>query len=258
MDPYLEDPGRWPDVHHRLITIAGDLLTAQLRPKYYARIEERVYVSDENDPGRTVIVPELRIAEGHGRLRQSPSEIQYDSAVEIAEPLVVTTLIEDEIHEPRVEVIDRAARLVVAVIEVLSPTNKIAGSRGRQSYQQKRREVMTTPTHFVEIDLLRAGELFVTRELYPKCDYLVHVSRVGKRPSGVIWPIKVTQRLPVIDIPLRGGDPDAKLDLQAVLTTAYDRAAYDLDVDYRTDPVPPLEGETAEWARRLLAAKGLR
>ena len=31
------------------------------------------------------------------------------------------------------------------------------------------------------------------------------------------------------------------LDLQAVLDTAYDRAGYDLEIDYSADPVPPLE-----------------
>jgi hypothetical protein len=28
MDPYLEQPGRWPDVHHRLITAVCDQLQA--------------------------------------------------------------------------------------------------------------------------------------------------------------------------------------------------------------------------------------
>ena len=30
MDPYLEAPWRWPDLHHRLITQISDVLTAQL------------------------------------------------------------------------------------------------------------------------------------------------------------------------------------------------------------------------------------
>jgi hypothetical protein len=42
------------------------------------------------------------------------------------------------------------------------------------------------------------------------------------------------------------------LDLGAVFRTVYDRAAYDLSLDYRQDPQPPLEGEDAAWARKLL------
>jgi Protein of unknown function (DUF4058) len=58
MDPYLEEPGLWPDVHARLIALSSEFLGQALRPKYYVRIEERVYISDENDSGRTVMVPD--------------------------------------------------------------------------------------------------------------------------------------------------------------------------------------------------------
>jgi hypothetical protein len=64
--------------------------------------------------------------------------------------------------------------------------------------------------------------------------------------------------LPQIEIPLRSGDSPATLNLQEVLATAYDRAAYDLDIDYRSDPVPALSPDLAEWADRLLKEKGLR
>lgn len=62
MDPHLEEPGLWPDEHARLIAVASEFLGQSIRPKYCVRIEERVYISDENDSGRTVMVPDLRIA----------------------------------------------------------------------------------------------------------------------------------------------------------------------------------------------------
>ena len=256
MDPYLEAPGLWPDVHHELLSVAREMLNRSLRPKYHVRIEERVYISDENDPGRKVIMPDLRIASKH---ETSAGAASYQgAATTVAEPVVLTTLIEDEIHEARLEIIDRSGHLVVTVVEVLSPTNKIAGARGRASYEQKRREVMTSPSHFVEVDLLRAGEPLHVREVLPPGDYFVHVSRQDRRPQGVVWPILLPQRLPVVTIPLKREDADAQLDLQAVLDTAYDRAAYDLEVDYRSDPVPPLASQSAEWANQLLQTKGLR
>jgi len=146
----------------------------------------------------------------------------------------------------------------VTVIEVVSPTNKIAGSRGQASYRQKRNEVMNSPSHFMEIDLLRQGVAFVSREVLPACDYLVHVSRVQRRPKAKIWLIRLQRRLPVVSVPLKADDPDAKMDLQEVLNTVYDRAAYDLAIDYRTDPVPPLNVDQAGWADELLRGKGLR
>ena len=253
MDPYLEDPGRWPDVHHRLISIAGDTLNAQLRPKYYVRIEERVYVSDPLDPGRSVIIPDLRVARALSARKASRQGAPASSAV--AESVLATTLIDDEIHERRLKVIDRAQRSVVAIIEILSPSNKVRGSRGNESYYQKRLEVMNSPSHFIEIDLLRAGERIPVLEGTPDCDYLVHVSRVERRPKGTMWPISIRQQLPTIPIPLHGGDPDAPLELQAVLSTAYERANYDLEIDYSAEPTPPLSSEDAVWARNLLASR---
>lgn len=262
MDPYLEDPGLWPDVHHRFITIASDFLAGLLRPKYLVRIEERVYISDESDPGRSVIVPDIRIAARPGwegrPFEPREGEVGEVGGVDVAEPVVATTMFEEDIHEARIEIIDRDQRLVVTVIEVLSPTNKVTGARGRESFEQKRREVMNSPSHWVEIDLLRGGDGLSAREVLPPCEYLAHVSRVETRPKGMFWPIRLSQRLPVLPIPLKPEDPDASLDLQAVLVTAYDRAGYDLAVDYTRDPVPPLTGEWPIWSDRLLKAKTLR
>ena len=210
MDPYLEEPGLWPDVHHGLISEMQAQLNEQLRPKYHVRVEERVYISDENDPGRSVIIPDLKVRQVS---ESEPVATQSSQAITgaVVEPVVPTTLIEDELHEASLEIIDRAQRSVVTVIEVLSPSNKIVGSRARTSYEQKRNEVMHSPSHFVEIDLLRDGVSLHTREALPTTDYYIHVSR---RPKGVVWPIQIPQRLPKIDVPLLPGDPDVKLDLQ--------------------------------------------
>jgi hypothetical protein len=256
MDPYLEAPSLWSDVHHGLVSEIRAVLNRRLRPQYYARIEERVYISDENDPGRKAILPQFKIVDT-GVSETGQSSFPIAGSV-VTEPFILTTLIEDEIHEARLEVIDTNQHTVVTVIELLSPTNKIMGSRGRASYEQKRREVMTSSSHFVEIDLLRSGDHLHTRELLPAGDYFIHVSRKDRRPKGYVWPILLPQRLPVIGIPLKEGDGDVELDLQSVLATAYDRAAYDLLVDYRQEPTPPLTAESAVWANELLVSVGLR
>jgi hypothetical protein len=257
MDPYLEEPGLWPDVHARLIAIASEDLGRSLRPKYYVRIEQRVYISDEGDSGRLVMVPDLRIV-----LRPDREGTAFapggGTAVAVAEPIEAITLIEEEIHESYIEIIDREERLVVTVIEVLSPTNKVAASRGRESYETKRLDVMRSPSHLVEIDLLRRGLPLPVYGGIPPHEYLVHVSRAGRRPKASLWPIRLSQKLPPIAVPLKPEDGDVVLDLQTVLDAAYERAGYDLELDYRADPIPPLEPEWNAWAHRLLEEKGLR
>jgi hypothetical protein len=110
----------------------------------------------------------------------------------------------------------------------------------------------------VEIDLLRGQRMVRLPKKVGSPEYLVHVSKKGLRPRGLLYPIRLTQRLPIIPIPLKAGDPDARLDLQAVLDAAYDRVGYDLEIDYRREPRPRLKAELAAWADQLLRSKGLR
>jgi hypothetical protein len=67
MDPYLEKPSRWPGVHHELISVIRAMLTELLRPKYFVEVGERVYLSTGDDPGRTVLVPEVHSSPRTGR-----------------------------------------------------------------------------------------------------------------------------------------------------------------------------------------------
>lgn len=66
MDPYLEDPALWQDVHQGLITYIRDELQPDIRPRYHARIGERLYVVQT---GRN-IYPDVTIAQ---RPRKEPS-----------------------------------------------------------------------------------------------------------------------------------------------------------------------------------------
>ena len=119
----------------------------------------------------------------------------------------------------------------------------------------KRHEIMNTEVHWVEIDLLRGGVPSVTDPPLRPSDYRILVSRADQRTRTRYWPISVRQALPVVGIPLRGKDPEVPLDLGAVFRTVYDRAAYDVSLDYRKDPQPPLEGDDAKWARELLRGR---
>ena len=102
MDPYLETPRLWPDVHHALISEMQAALNSVLRQHYVARVELRVYITDQDDPGMEVIVPDVRIENSR--------------------------MIDDEIKEARIEIRRRESNDLVTVIEVLSPANKIRGA----------------------------------------------------------------------------------------------------------------------------------
>lgn len=256
MDPYLENPELWPDVHHELISQIRAALNPVLRPRYVARIELRVYISDQDDPGRDFSVPDVRIEKSPRR--KSAKKVQRPEATVIAEPLTIPFLTDEEVEEARLEIRHVESKALVTVIEILSPSNKIRGSAGRESFLEKRRETLNSKVHWVEIDLLRAGTPTLARLARADCDYRIVVGRCDRCTYGKFWPVSVRQALPVIGVPLRGKDSDAPLDLNAVLRMAYETAEYDATIDYRRDPVPPLSREDAAWAAKLLREHGLR
>lgn len=257
MDPYLETPRLWPDVHHGLISGIQAALTPVLRPRYVARTELRVYIADEDDPARDAWrVPDVRIE--RTTKRKGPKTTKRTETLAIAEPMNIPFLVEDEIQESFLEIRHLESKTTVAVIEVLSPSNKIRGSAGRESFLKKRRQILASKVHWIEIDLLRAGTPSLDRLAVAASDYRIAVSRGEDWRRARFWPVTVRQELPILGIPLRGKDPDAPLDLGAVLRAAYDNAGYDLSIDYRRDPVPPLSREDASWAAKLLREKGLR
>ncbi len=256
MDPYLEKPSGWPDVHHELISATRAALKALIGPKYHVRIEERIYISNDNDPGRIVLVPDVQVSSRDVDARSLTTAAE--GGIDVAEPLVLETLIDEKIREAYINVVDAQRNKVVTVIEILSPDNKVPRSQGLKSFRMKRIEIMRSASHWVEIDLLRRGISLPVRKRIRPHDYLVHVSPTHRRPLGLVWPIRLSQRLPVIPIPLRAGDDDAPLDLQAVLDTAYDHAGYETDIDYTGEPVPPLGPHWNEWSERWLREKGLR
>jgi hypothetical protein len=107
----------------------------------------------------------------------------------------------------------------------------------------------------MEIDLLREGTRTANLAETADAEYQVFLSRGGQQRKAFAWPIHLTERLPVIKVPLRGNDPDVPLDLQDALNHVYEIGGYDVDIDYAADPVPPLKGEAAEWAKALVQAR---
>jgi hypothetical protein len=252
MDPYLEHPALWPDVHHELISAIRELLNQVIRPRYVARVEERLYLTADYEPDPDFQrVPDVTV--GLARPTAAPPPT---GTVAIAEPVLVRQA--EPIREARVEVREVQSHEVVTVIEVLSHANKAPGSAGRRSFLEKRDEVIASPAHWVEIDLLRAGSGHRLRQRYPHHPYLVYSSPADLRPDGKVWPIRLQDPLPPVGIPLRAPDGDAALDLGKALALAYDRAGYDASVDYAADPTPPLPAELVAWADALLKEKKLR
>ena len=265
MDPYLEDPARWPDVHQRLITYIADALQPQVRPRYHARMGERVYILQ---PPRS-LYPDI-VLTGRPVREVSPAAVAtyapevavVEEEIEEIEMPVILTLLPVEHREPFVEIVHAAGDEVVTVIEALSPANKTRG-KGHRLYRRKQQEILGSPAHLVEIDLLAEGLLTVAIseegwQSLPPHRYLVSVNRAPDEYSFEVYPIPLQRRLPRFRVPLREPDPDVNLDLQAVFTRCYDNGGYADFVDYRQPPPVTLSPEEEAWVDSLIEGKELR
>ena len=260
MDPYLEDPALWPGLHGKIIYNLVEELNGVLPEDYVADLEHRLYVSYRN----TQIIPDVLTMKEPIRERMPASRGGIAVLSRADTPAILIAPPED-VSESYIAIYSLTVpKRVVAVIEVLSHSNKTGGSEGRKSYLQKQREVLNSEVHLLEIDLLRKGEYTLAPPYecivaeYGRWDYLVSLSRSSDRARYELHLRTVRQTLPCVRIPLANGDADVEVDLQVVLNRCYKAGAYPRLVDYRRDPYFPLYEPDAEWAKSLLIEKGLR
>lgn len=248
MNPYIERASVWHDFHESFIPLVRDILTAQVLPRYFVRIDEQMYIHELSAAERRfigrgdVLIPALTPA---SQATGAPGAV-LDAPAEVRIPAV------DVENLSFLEVRDRDNNEVITVIELLSPTNKYAGP-DREQYLAKARWLQGRWVHLVEIDLLRGGPRMPWLDM-PECDYCVVVSRYERRPKAGFWPIRLRERLPEIPIPLRRGDADARLDLQPVLDRIYDAAGYAYHI-YSGSPEPQLAPADAAWAQQFPPAR---
>jgi hypothetical protein len=216
MDPYLEEPTLWPGVHQRLITYTADALQPEVRPRYHARIGERLYVVQ---PPHSMY-PDVVLVRGPRAVREAEvvapvadvDTVEADNPVVLAIPPV-------EHREPFVEIVHTAGGEVITVIEVLSPANKMAGE-GHRLYRRKQQEILDSSVHLVEIDLLSEG---------------LHTVAISEEALASLKERRYLVR-----------------DLQAVFTRCYDNGGYEDFVDYHRPPPVSLSSEEMAWLESLL------
>ncbi len=256
MNPYLEE--YWREIHQRLITYTGDVLQSSLPESLRARIEERVYLENEDVQYRQ-IYPDVHVVE-YPPFGQPDTQIPQGDVV-VDEP-VVLQMENEPITQRYIEIVDAASgNRVVTVIEFLSPSNKLPGA-GQDLYLRKQREVLTAGANLVEIDLTRSGRrIFAIPPNYipPKyrTTYQICVRRAWKSTTAEVYQAPLTKRLPTIRIPLRADDCDIVLNIQALMDQCYKNGRYD-NLDYKVVLDPPLNETDAQWTDQRLKEKGVR
>lgn len=250
MDPYLEHPSLWPDVHNRLIAALADDLSECVAPRYYVGLKRRTYLLKADDMvfiGR----PDIAVA--------SPTEVSVLTSQPVTTSVTVLEVdvpMQDEVSENFLEIHEVKTGKLITVLELLSPVNKLH-KQGREEYERKRGYVFRSWTNLVELDLLRAGDPMPVVGAQVQSDYRLLVSRGIQRPRALLIVFTLRQPIPTFTLPLLPGDDEPEVVLNRILHALYQRARFDLRLDYTQPPLPPLVEADAAWAQELITARGL-
>lgn len=249
MDLFLEQPAFWSSFHSRFVVALADAIEAGLTPEYYVEVEARTYL-DESEGSLLIGIPD---AVGVGR--STPATPATRPVAVQVRPQSVQVPLPEAVTERYLEIRELATGEVITTLELLSPKNKRPGP-GRLAYEEKRRRVLGSLTHLVELDLLRGGEPMAVLGQVVPTTYRVLVSASGDRPRADLYGVTLQESLPEIPIPLKSGDGPVVVALQAVLDGVYDRGRYQNRIDYSQSPPPPALGQADQaWLDQRLAAQ---
>lgn len=245
MNPWLENPLLWRNVHLTLISALRDELIPLLRPRYFVAVETHTFVTTMLSASSVIRYPDVMVIHRGGPVVAAPTTQASAGFMTVELPL-------DSVEVGYLEVRLVPNGEVITIIELLSHTNKQPG-RDREIYIAKRDELLQTDVSFVEIDLLRAGPPMPFTEPAVS-DYRLFIRRRDHPFHARLYPFSVRQPIPTFPLPLLPDDNEPVVDLGALLKTVYDRAGYDLVIDYNRPAVPPLTSEDAAWASELLTS----
>lgn len=258
MDPYIEDPEIWSDFHNGLADEIRAELNATIQPRYVARLTPRVtYEEVAVTRSPTGIRPDVGI--WPHQPPRGPNIQPASTFIATPEPVESSVVLEFPLRLMSIEILASGTMELVTAVEILSPVNKRPSHDGYREYLRKRRELLRSAAHLIEIDLLRVGTRPPLDKPVPEAPYYISLSRADMRPNVTVWPIQFYNVLPTIPVPLAEPDADVSLDMAKAVATVYERGGYATIIDYHRQVPPPKLNEADEiWIDEYLREQEIR
>lgn len=256
MDPYIEALGRWPGFHMDFIVRCIDQLNERLPDQYVATIGERIELIDEQySKLKTQITgPDVAVIRDRDKAR----------AVDPAPKSLTATLTPRKLkHEiewldfPKqlyIEITHLPTENVVTDIELLSPSNKRAGSEDRLAYLTKRKNLLVHRVNVVEYDFLLGGARLPLPEPLPAGDYFAFVTCGPNWHEIDVYGWSVRDPLPTLPVPLLDEDGVVQLDLAAAFKQTYEHGRYGRLLRYDESVPLALADVDRTWAQEVIAS----
>jgi hypothetical protein len=152
MDPYLEDPAYWSDFHLTFIGCWREAIADVLPEPYEA--SETVHFVQMSPEAIKLIYPNVAVSRGR---KSSRGTSRRAGSTAVMKPKIIPHRPLDEVRHGRIEILHRPGRSLVAVLEMLSPANKVGD--GFAEFCAKRQAILKKKVHLVELDLFPYGQV---------------------------------------------------------------------------------------------------
>ena len=86
-------------------------------------------------------------------------------------------------------------------------------------------------------------------------DYRILVSRSCEHPQAQLYGFNLGQEIPVFGVPLQTGEAEPLLQLQPLMSRVYDRARFELAIDYNQTLSPQLSESEQTWVLAHIQAQ---
>ena len=141
MDPYLEGPAFWADFHSTFLNCWREAVADLLPDNYDARMDETVNLVHVPDEEIQRIYPDIAVTRSKRRTRTAG----HAAGTLLLEPVTIPHVYLDEPRQGHIEILNRDDRRLVAILELLSPTNKIGAGFGEYSRETQRHIAKENP-----------------------------------------------------------------------------------------------------------------
>jgi hypothetical protein len=168
----LENPSLWRKIHNLWIGEVCQSLKPQVRGRLSISIGEEVTLLEVGG-GRTRVYPDVHLAGGDARVGPTASTLAATGAVAHAAG------VEDWSRETRhyIALHDLAGERVVAILEILSPTNKgFYANADYEAFRDRRQRLLSSCISYMEVDAVPFGTRWLPRSLADLAAY-----------PGVVW-----------------------------------------------------------------------
>lgn len=218
----------WRSFHTAFLTHLHDVIAACIPERYDVDIEGEVSLV-AHPPGEARSWRFLDLHVTIDPLRTSPGPGALGSGMALAIEPVTVPLVPPAVEEIAVrrwvEIRRRPDRVLVALIELLSPSNK--AEPGISEYARKRQELIQQPVQLIELDFLTIGFRPPLGGPLPPGDFYAFILRSDRRLDCDVYAWSIRHPIPTIPLPLEPPDPDLPMALARLYTTTHENGLYD-------------------------------